>query len=208
MTATEILKHEHQAILIVIAAAENEARAIAETGKMHVDKVRQMADFLTNFVDRCHHSKEEKHLFAAMHAHGMPMDSGPLAVMLREHEQGRVHVRAIAAAVGETGIPAGASARKVRDELFAYAALLRSHIDKEDNVLYPMADRLLTANEQNALTQAFERIESEEMGAGVHEKYHAWIQTLVQEQALSASGDGDGGEGSQSGETDPTERKE
>ena len=150
------------------------------TGKVHADTVRQMADFLKNFVDRCHHTKEEKHLFAAMHAHGMPMTTGPLAVMLREHEQGRVHVRAIAEAVGKTGIPSASSARKVKDELSTYAVLLRGHIDKEDNVLYPMADRLLTADEQNALMQAFERVESEEMGAGVHERYHAWIETLMQ----------------------------
>lgn len=181
MTATELLKHEHQAILIVIGATEKEAATIGMTGKVHADTVRQMADFLKNFVDRCHHSKEEKHLFAAMHAHGMSMDSGPLAVMLREHEQGRVHVRAIAEAVGKTGIPSASSARKVKDELSAYAVLLRGHIDKEDNVLYPMADRLLKADEQNALMQAFERVESEEMGAGVHERYHTWIETLVNE---------------------------
>lgn len=181
MTATEVLKHEHQAILVVIAAAENEARTIAETGKMRVDTVRQMADFLKNFVDRCHHSKEEKHLFAAMHAHGMPIVSGPLSVMLREHEQGRGHVRAIAEVVGKAGAPSAAGARKVKDELLAYAALLRGHIDKEDNILYPMADRLLKADEQDSLTQAFERVEAEEMGAGVHERYHAWIETLVQE---------------------------
>ena len=181
MTATELLKHEHQAILIVIGATEKEAATIGMTGKVHADTVRQMADFLKNFVDRCHHSKEEKHLVAAMHAHGMSMDSGPLAVMLREHEQGRVHVRAIAEAVGKTGIPSASSARKVKDELSAYAVLLRGHIDKEDNVLYPMADRLLKADEQNALMQAFERVESEEMGAGVHERYHTWIETLVNE---------------------------
>lgn len=203
MTATDVLKNEHEAILIVIDAAEKEAASIAETGKMRADTVRRMADFLKNFVDRCHHAKEEKHLFAAMHAHGMPMTSGPLAVMLREHEQGRAHVRAIAEAAGRTGIPTAASARKVKNELSAYAALLRGHIDKEDKVLYPMADSLLTADEQNALTQAFERVESEEIGAGVHERYHAWIETLAQEQALSASGDG-----SQSGETQPAERKE
>lgn len=181
MTATEVLKHEHQAILIVIAAAEKEVASIKETGKMHANTVRQMADFLRNFVDRCHHSKEEKHLFAAMHAHGMPTTSGPLAVMLHEHEQGRAHVRAITEAVGQTGSPSAANVRKVGDELSAYAALLRGHIDKENNVLYPMADRLLTAQEQSALTEAFERVESEEMGAGVHERYHAWIETLMKQ---------------------------
>lgn len=179
MKATEILKHEHQAILVVIGAAEKEAAYIEETGKMHADTVRQMADFLRNFVDRCHHAKEEKHLFAAMHTHGMPMNSGPLAVMLRDHEQGHAHVRAITEAVGKTGNPSADTVRKVKHELSEYAALLRGHIDKEDNVLYPMADRLLNAPKQKALVEAFDRVESEEMGEGVHEKYHAWIEKLV-----------------------------
>ena len=79
MKATEILKHEHQAILLVIAAVEKEVASIEKTGKTHVQTVREMADFLKNFVDRCHHGKEEKHLFVMMHERGMPLKAGPLA---------------------------------------------------------------------------------------------------------------------------------
>ena len=203
MKATDELKKEHEGIKLMLRVLQAVAGKVNLGDRVNPEHIDGILEFLSIFVDKCHHAKEEKHLFAAMHAHGMPMTSGPLAVMLREHEQGRAHVRAIAEAAGRTGIPTAASARKVKNELSAYAALLRGHIDKEDKVLYPMADSLLTADEQNALTQAFERVESEEIGAGVHERYHAWIETLAQEQALSASGDG-----SQSGETQPAERKE
>ncbi|HEX7594658.1 MAG TPA: hypothetical protein VF429_10865, partial [Anaerolineae bacterium] len=57
----------------------------------------------------------------------------------------------------------------------SYVKLLREHIDKENSVLFPMADSALNDREQSELYDAFERIEAEEMGAGVHERYHAMI---------------------------------
>ncbi|MDD4869054.1 MAG: hemerythrin domain-containing protein [Kiritimatiellae bacterium] len=179
MKATEILKHEHQAILLVIAAAEKEVESIEKTGTIHTQTVREMADFFKNFVDRCHHAKEEKHLFPMMHKRGMSMDNGPLAVMLSEHEQGRSCVRAIVKAVSGKGISDATVIRKAMENLASYAQLLRVHIDKEDNVLYPMADRLLKSSDQKILVDAFDKVESEELGKGVHEKYHAWIEKLV-----------------------------
>ncbi len=179
MKATEVLKHEHQAILLVIAAIEKEVASIEKTGTMHAQTVREMADFLKNFVDRCHHAKEEKHLFVMMHERGMSMETGPLSVMLHEHDQGRACVRAVAEAVAGKGTPDAAAIRKAKENLAAYAQLLRAHIDKEDHVLYPMADRLLKSADQKTLAQAFDKVESEEMGEGVHEKYHAWIEKLA-----------------------------
>ena len=181
MKATEILKHEHQAILLVIAAVEKEVASIEKTGKIHAQTVREMVDFLKNFVDRCHHGKEEKHLFVMMHERGMPLKAGPLAFTLHEHEQGRVYVHAVAEAVAGKTVPDAAAIRKAKENLASYAQLLRAHIDKEDNILYPMADRLLKSADQETLAQAFGKVESEEMGEGVHAKYHAWIKKLVEE---------------------------
>lgn len=42
-----------------------------------------------------------------------------------------------------------------------------------------MADRLLSREDQQALTSAFDRVEAEEMGEGVHEKYHQWVHKLI-----------------------------
>jgi len=179
MKATDILKREHQAILLAVAAAEEEAAYIADTGKIHLQKVREMADFFRNFVDRCHHAKEEKHLFAVMHEHGIPFENGPLAVMLHEHEQGRECVRAIANAVAPRE-PDEQARRKAGDNLALYARLLREHINKEDHVLYPMADQLLNTGDQDRLRKAFDRVESKELGEVVHNKYHAWIKKLAE----------------------------
>lgn len=181
MKATKILKHEHQAILLVIGATEKEGEHIEKTGQIHAQTVREMADFFKNFVNRCHHAKEEKHLFVMMHECGIPMKTGLLAVLLHEHEQGRGYVRAVAEAVAGKGAADTAAIRKAKKNLASYAQLLRAHIDKEDHVLYPLADRLLKPADQKALAESFEKVESEELGVGVHEKYHAWIEKLVGE---------------------------
>lgn len=179
MTPTEILRHEHQMVLRVLDAAEKEAASIRRNGTVHVPLVREMVDFFRNFVDRCHHAKEEKHLFSVMHQQGMSLESGPLAVMLHEHDQGRACIQAILNAIPQEGEPDEAAATTIAENLSRYASLLRSHINKEDNVLYPMADRLLSDADQEALTEAFDRVEADEIGEGVREKHHQWVHELV-----------------------------
>ncbi len=178
MTASETLRHEHQVVLLVLAGAEREAAAIRSTGTAHVAEVEEMLDFFTNFVDRCHHGKEERHLFPALEARGMPVGGGPVAVMLHEHEQGRATVRAIRDALARFKGGDRAAGGALADALLRYAELLRNHIAKEDNVLFPMADRMLSAADQEELTRAFDRVEAEEMGDGVHEKYHQLAHRL------------------------------
>jgi hemerythrin-like domain-containing protein len=60
-----------------------------------------------------------------------------------------------------------------------YAALLRAHIDKENNVLFIMAERVLTSGEQTDLAERFEKLEVDKMGAGTHERLHATMDALL-----------------------------
>lgn len=179
MKPTEVLKHEHQIVLAVVGGAECEARNIQATGKVDTDKIAKIVDFLRVFVDKCHHSKEERQLFPKLVELGMPSDGGPIAVMLHEHTQGRAETAAIADALEKyTGGDASA-AKTLAEHLLAYAELLRSHIDKEDNVLYVMADRILSDADQEELGKAFEAIETNEIGEGVHEQYHQFAHELM-----------------------------
>ncbi|HVN31563.1 MAG TPA: hemerythrin domain-containing protein [Thermoanaerobaculaceae bacterium] len=180
MSPTETLKHEHQIVLLVLTGAEREAGSIRAGGAVHVETVEQMVDFFRTFVDRCHHGKEEKHLFPAMHEKGMPLEAGPLAVMLHEHELGRGAVRAIAEALERVKRGEAGAGPDLAEALLGYAELLRNHISKEDNVLFPMADRILPADEQGDIAVLFDKVEEEEIGAGVHEKYHELAHRLGQ----------------------------
>jgi len=180
MRPTETLMREHQIILAVLDAAAREVQRMQETGEVRMERLEQMVDFFRNFADRCHHAKEEKLLFVRMEERGMSREAGPIGVMLYEHDLGRGYVRAVAEALPRAGNDPVAR-QAVQDNLAQYIQLLRDHIYKEDYILYPMADQLLLPEDQRALEEAFERVEREEIGEGVHEKYHELAHRLAEE---------------------------
>jgi len=141
--------------------------------------------FLRNFADRCHHAKEETHLFPAMEAKGFPRDGGPTGVMLHEHEEGRGHVRGMAEALEGAAAGDAAALRAFAQHGRAYVALLRDHIHKEDNILYVMANRVFTPADQQALLAAFHNVETTEVGAGTHEKFLKIANDLADRYGVS-----------------------
>lgn len=179
MTPIEQLMHEHQVILVVLDGAQKEVDYIRFTGKVHGEKVEEMLDFFRTFADRCHHAKEEKLLFQRMSDKGMPTESGPIAVMLHEHDLGRARLKAISEALPDAEQGDTAAAEVVADNLQGYANLLRSHIAKEDDILYPIAERMFTPEDRKALAEDMDRVESEEMGEGAHERYHEMAHNLA-----------------------------
>jgi hemerythrin-like domain-containing protein len=129
MKPTEILSSEHRVIEQVLGCLEKIIEQARQNGRLERQPAEDAIAFFRNFADRCHHGKEEAHLFPALEAQGFPRQGGPTGVMLHEH------------------------------------------IDKEDHVLFVLADRVLTADDQQQLLDAFTKVEAEEMGAGTHAAY-------------------------------------
>ena len=61
-----------------------------------------------------------------------------------------------------------------------YRDLLRRHIDKENNVLFMMADNVIDEQAQSVLLEQFEQYEETVIGHGIHEKLHAMIDTWAE----------------------------
>jgi hemerythrin-like domain-containing protein len=185
MRPTEILVAEHRVIEQVLSCLDRIAGECRKAGRLDADSARKALDFFRNFADRCHHGKEETHLFPAMEARGFPRQSGPTGVMLQEHEQGRAAIRGMAESVdGAARGDADAVERFVRSAR-GYVELLRQHIEKEDHCLFPMADDALTAADQKRLAEAFDAVETEHMGAGTHERYLALADELAAAYGVS-----------------------
>ena len=184
MKATEILSSEHRVIERVIAALESVADRL-ETGQpVRPGFFLEAADFIKGFADGCHHVKEEGVLFPAMTASGLPKQGGPVGVMLMEHEQGRAFTRGMRAAAERLQSGESAATAEVLANARGYAALLRQHIQKEDGVLFPMADQVIPAEQHETIFEGFETVEHKEAGAGVHEKYLALAEKLETEAGL------------------------
>lgn len=109
------------------------------------EPIQKALTFFTGFADAVHHHREEQTLFPALTQAGVPVEGGPISVMLHEHELGRACLRGIRDAF-DAAVAGDAEAQaRIRRLAADYSGLLRNHIWKEDNVLFPMAEKLLVS---------------------------------------------------------------
>ena len=153
-TATTGLREEHQWILKVTGALEAIFDREPDEG-LNFHGIEDCVSFIRLFADACHHGQEEDLLFPELEARGMPRDAGPIAVMLQEHEMGRAYVGHMRKALpmAREGDP---DARNILINAGrGYIQLIRAHIMKEDNVLFNMADQLVTGGDCDKLCQKY-----------------------------------------------------
>jgi len=160
MKATEILMNEHRAIERGLSVLERCAARLESGERIPGKTLSDVLNFIKRFADKCHHGKEEGFLFPALQRSGLPKQAGPLAVMQQEHDEGRRLVGVMSGALD--GVEAGDSAATATfcRSAFAFAALLRDHISKEDNVLFVMADMRLPDEEKTRLADDFHTAET------------------------------------------------
>ena len=156
MKPTDILMEEHRNIERMLTVLETHAGRVQEGGRPDPAAFRTAIRFIREYADACHHGKEEDLLFTAMIERGFPRESGPIAVMLHEHDVGRMHVREMSAALDRFEAGEETASADLARQAFGYAQLLRSHIYKEDNMLFPMADGQLAPSDQELLLRRFE----------------------------------------------------
>ena len=173
------LKMEHDAVQLTLRILNKICQRIEKSEEIvdlqHID---QLLEFFKVFVDKCHHGKEEELLFPALENVGISNKGGPIEVMLHEHQQGREYVQAMNAAL----VQYKKGDRTAGDEFvkiaLQYISLLDQHIDKENNVLFPLAEKNLSELEQTKLWEGFEQIETEKIGVGKHEEFHRMLENL------------------------------
>ncbi len=157
----EMLVREHEIILNVMKALGQVADAMKRGTKCDVELLRDAVLFMCEFADRIHHSKEEDLLFPALHQKGIPNDGGPIGAMKIEHEQARALVASFTEAVEAYAGQGAPAADAVCAVIRNIVALYPDHIWKENNILYPMAMKVLTPGELDELGRQFVDVDGE-----------------------------------------------
>ena len=148
---TDVLRDEHVVILRALSVLESAAERLAAGGALPAGWWEDAVEWLRAFADRNHHAKEENALFPAMIKAGVPSPGGPVDVMLEDHEQGR----ALIAEMADGAPPRQAAAAR------RYVALLREHIDKENGVVFPLAEAVFEQTVMHELSREFDTVEAE-----------------------------------------------
>lgn len=172
-TALQTLTHEHENILKVIDALLKECDSLEQGGKINKNFFEKAIDFIKGYADKFHHAKEEDILFIELCKDEVQMHCNPTQQMLHEHDLGRNFIKGLEA--GITGSDKG----KMIENARGYAHLLKDHISKEDNILYPMANESLSISTKEDMLKKFERIEQKFKKE--KNKYLSLIKELTQQ---------------------------
>jgi hemerythrin-like domain-containing protein len=184
---TDLLRQEHELVRLVAGAMEREVAIIEQTREVRRVRVARMVDFARHFTDGRHHRKEEELLFSLLRERNAGVDAA-IGTMLSEHGMGRAAIRAVDAALDE-GEHDDDGPEIIAVNLGVYAGLVRLHMAKEEVVLFPLAERLLSVREMEMLGEEFERLEALEDGRGESARYEA----LARELAGTSADDGERG---------------
>jgi len=178
MIIIEQLKEEHQAILLMLKIMEAACKKLEAGENVSKDDLNDMLRFIKEFADKSHHLKEEDLLFPAMEEVGIPREGGPIGVMLSEHTMGRDYVKGLSMGIEEYAKGNTDAAKQIIKNARNYASLLSNHINKEDNILYPMAEMRLSKEKQDELLKEFERVNSEKIGLETQKELIAILHNL------------------------------
>ncbi len=136
MNATiELLGRQHQQVLARLDATESGFSPCGANGELPDLVVYLEREVAHHFI------LEERALFPVLERHLSPVQ-GPLAVMNAEHNRFRELMHGLSASLGSGDL------EQQRTYATDLIELLRAHIGKEDNVLFPMALRMLTPEEE------------------------------------------------------------
>jgi DUF438 domain-containing protein len=171
----QLLMDDHQAAEKVMAGFEKALEGEESPAPGLVSKV---LDFFVGYVDQTHNQKEERHLFPLIEQRGIPRSGGPLAVMLAEHQRSR-ELLAEWRPLAEGYIGGDGSSLPALNDVFGkYASLLKEHYWKENDILYPMALRVMSEADNQAVVSGMAALDSER-GAGVREAYYRFADDLA-----------------------------
>lgn len=178
---TQVMVREHQLILRMIALLEQNV-ALMEQGRFRnwqffLDAV----DFIRNYADRFHHAKEEDVLFVELISNGMPEKQSPIEAMHMEHDQGRAFVRSMAEAAEQAVAGEPGQIAIIAENARGYITLLREHIEKEDSILYPLAERILPETVRPRMVNAYAQAENQT--PGLEEKYRLLVEEYERQAA-------------------------
>jgi hemerythrin-like domain-containing protein len=152
MKCTDLLLDDHKLLLRALEVLEQMAKRVENHEPLEHDDVEIVLRFLRVFGDDFHQSREESALFPELlrTAHGQET---PLRQMLFEHDQERSLVEGLEDALyTKNGTEFAHFANRLVE-------LLRSHVRKEDNMLFAITERLLSPEQDDRVVALFEKFQ-------------------------------------------------
>lgn len=176
--ATEALEREHKTIQKVIAIMAQLVEQLEMRHAVKPDILRDLLRFMRVFSDQCHHGKEESYFFPYLESKGVPSTGCPLSALRGEHAKSRQLLDDLNAAATTYISEPERGRLPLIQVLQSLVALYPAHIWKENYLLFPMADRILSQSDHKLLLEQFEEAE-EVLGTDAQQSFEVLAEDLA-----------------------------
>lgn len=151
-----IIHDEHRSIAAVLHGMQYLVQQIGKRGSNVDPRVfRAMLYYLDTFSERVHHPKEDQFLFAAMRKRGKVADA-VIEELEREHRAGAQELRLLEQSLVRYEEGGDREFAGFAQAVERFAEDYWSHMRKEEEKVFPLAEKLLTAADWQAMDRAFE----------------------------------------------------
>jgi DUF438 domain-containing protein len=178
----DFLVAEHEMIERAMAVLKINLETIDKSVKAPLQMQRAI-DFLLQFGDQMHNTKEEKFLFPLMGQKGLPVEGGPIGVMLLEHDAERKLLQRMMAELPGLAEATAAERHKFAAAGFEYLKIRAEHIWKENDVLYPMGRKVISEEENSTLLHEFKTLDQQTYGDAARQHYEEMLAEVEKDSA-------------------------
>ena len=183
-----LMEEDHANINRALGVIRNICLQLMQGGEVPDEDFREIIQFVREYADKHHHGKEEKFLFPVMVKKLGPVgDKLVTNGMLVEHDLGRADVLSLETALNEyKKNPRLELKLDILSYAMAYAHLLQLHIEKENSVVYPFAERGLSEEDFKEINEKSQAFEDEQTAKGVQKPYLDILEKLEKKYPASA----------------------
>jgi hemerythrin-like domain-containing protein len=159
MRAIELLLAEHNMILEFLDLLQEAGKRVARDEGPAPEFFEGSVEFCRTYADKAHHYKEEHVMFGLLaQKHEGKLDD-LIARHRDQHETCRNLVGAMAGSIASYGRGETEGARALSENISEYVKILRSHIESENEIFFPMSLAFISDEEGVQLLEEFERYE-------------------------------------------------
>jgi hemerythrin-like domain-containing protein len=187
MRAVELLLEDHALIERQLAILAGIRKQLQDGERVNAEALNRIVETMLEFNDRYHHAREEEHVFPVLERYALLTMAGRLDCMPGEHLIGReltAKLRDAAqryASGDDTAIP------EIVEAAGGYLQLLGHHMGIEEGVLFELADKVVSDEDDAAMTDALEKAAAAYRESGELDRVRTMLDELQPLAATSTS---------------------
>ena len=173
-----IIKDEHRALAAVLRGFQYLVQQIGNSGKApDFPLMKSMLTYIETFPDKLHHPKEDEYLYRIMRERTSEVDA-TLDLLEEEHRQEPEWLGRLRTSLELYERDAGAF-DGFADAVEFYVASHFSHMNKEEDVVMPVAEKVLTAEDWQTIDAAFGSNQDPLVGTGTQKEFRKLFRRIV-----------------------------